>query len=442
MKIGAKETKRGIEIVMGGKVSNIFYPEPIWKKFPKNLKEVLIDNLAYSKTMVTAIVDGVNKVEYETSTPLLKSFFDACCVKDIPRMPLDKNNGLKTQEVIKKFINSEYKFLKNEINYPHYDAGARDGAILALSFGKDSLLSYALLEEAGIQEQPVYIKDMFDYEAVIKDKLINKFEKEFKKKIEVVQDDTDKLFVENHDHFNPLLTNAINSYTLILLPFSYYNNYKYLVFGNERNLSYPFTNSDGFNSYASYDQTNEWVNQQTAFMSILTSNKVKVFSPIEPIHNLATMKILNLRYPNYAKYQITCPLEDSKEGELWCGNCSECAKIYAILKALNINVKERGFKNDLLSKNYKGYFTLFNGENVLAYDKPKDSRDEQLLIFYLAYKNKAGGELIEEFKKKFLEEAKQREDELHRKYLSVSDSETMPQEVKGRIIPILREELS
>ncbi|MEM4266887.1 MAG: hypothetical protein QW404_02430, partial [Candidatus Nanoarchaeia archaeon] len=358
MIIKANETKRGINIIIGERSSNINYPNDVWKKFPKNMKEVLIDNLAYSKTMITALVDGIEDIHYETSMPLLKSFFDACCIKDIPRMPLDKNNGLKTEEVIKKFINTQHHFQKDEIKYPYYDAKAETGAITAMSFGKDSLLSYALLEEAEIQQQAVYIKDMFDYEAELKDDLKTKFEKEFKTQIEVIEDDSDKLFLGKHDQFNPLLTNAINSYVLMLLPFAYHKECKYIVFGNEKNLNNYFINKDGYKGYASYDQTAEWVKQQTAFMGILTSNKIKVFSPIEPITNLATMKILNERYPKYAKYQITCPLEDSKKGEKWCGNCSECAKIYAIMKALNIDVKKRGFKKDMLTKQYKSFYML------------------------------------------------------------------------------------
>jgi hypothetical protein len=438
--VKAKETKKGISIVMGDKSSDISYPSPIWEKFPKNLKEVLLDNLVYSKTMVATIVDGISMMEYNTSTPLLKSFFDTCCIKDLPRMPTDRNNGLKTDELVKKFVNSEYKFLKDGIKYPHYDAEAEEGAVIGFSFGKDSLLSYALLEEAGVKELPVYIKDMFDYEATIKDNLKTRFEKEFNKKIELVQDSSDKLFLGKHDHFNPLLTNAINSYTLMMLPFAHYHNYKYVAFGNERNLNYNFTNKDGFKGYASYDQTAEWVKQQTAFMSILTANKIKVFSPIEPIHNLATMKILNSRYPQYAKYQMTCP-GDVEPGNLWCGRCSECAKIFAILKAINVDPKERGFKRNMLSKENKRFFSLFDGEEVMVYDKPKDSRDEQLLTFYMAYKNKAEGELIEKFKKNFLKEAKQREDELYRKYMNVDRGENIPADIRKRIMPILKEEL-
>lgn len=441
MKVGVKETKRGVQIVMGEKVSDIFYPETVWKEFPKNLKEVFMDNIAYSKTMIVTLVDGLKSIEYQTSTPLLKSFFDACCIKDIPRMPFDKNGFIGTSELFKKFINSEYKFTKNGINYPYYDTEVEDGAVVAFSFGKDSLLSYALLEEAGFGQQPVYVKDIFDYEAEVKMVLKKRFENEFKKKIEVVEDYSDRLLVDKHECFNPLLTNAINNYSLMLLPFSYYTNYKYIVFGNERNLSNFFINEDNMKVYASYDQTTEWVRQQKAFMSILTSNKVDIFSPIEPLHTLAIMKLLNKRYPQYAKYQQTCMLEDYEEKERWCCKCSSCSEIYAILKALNIDTKERGFKKDMFSKEYREFYPLFNGKNILVQDRPKESRDEQLLTFYMAYKNKAKGDLIEEFKEKFLEEAKTREDELYKRYLGVGNSENTPYEIRKKIMPILKEEL-
>lgn len=310
-----------------------------------------------------------------------------------------------------------------------------------MSFGKDSVLSYALLEEIGLEQELVYVKDMFDYEADIKDQLKAKFEKEFNKKINIIQDSTDKMFVDMHEKFNPLLTNAINTYTLMMLPFTYYHNYKYIVFGNEKNLSDFFINKDGYRGYASYDQTSEWVRQQTAFMSILTSNKVKVFSPIETIHNLATMKILNHRYPQYSKYHITCTLEDTEPGQRWCGKCSECAKLYAIMKALDIDVKERGFLNDMFKKENNKYFILFDGEEVMPYDKPQESRDEQLLIFYMAYKNKAKGDLMEEFKKKFLKEATKREDELYRKYMIPAQPENIPNEIRKEIMSIMKEEL-
>jgi hypothetical protein len=441
MIIKANQSKRGIKIVMGDRDSEISYPQIIWEKFPENLKQVLLDNLAYSKTMVVSVVDGINQVEYDTAPPILKTFFDSCCVKDMPRMPMDRNNGLKTEEIMRKFVNSEYRFLKQDIAYPNYDAKAESGSVTAFSFGKDSLLSYALLEEAGVEQELVYVKDMFDCEASAKDLLKTRFEKEFKRQINVVNDSSDKLFIEMHDKFNPLLTNAINSYSLIMLPFTYYHNYKYIVFGNEKNLSNCFINKEGYRVYASYDQTAEWVRQQTTFMSLLTSNKIKVFSPIETIHNLATMKILNSRYPKYAKYQLTCPLDEGEEGDIWCGKCSECAKLYSIMKALNVDVKERGFKTDMFTKENKKFFTLFEGEDVLAYDRPNESREEQLLTFYMAYRNKAKGDLIDEFKKRFLDEARQREDELYGKYMASAQPENIPLELRNGIMSIIKEEL-
>ena len=54
-----------------------------------------------------------------------------------------------------------------------------------------------------------------------------------------------------------------------------------------------------------------------------------------------------------------------------------------------------------------------------SYEKSKEAYDQQLLAFYLAYRNKAKGYLIDLFKKKYLKQAKQREDELINKFLKV-----------------------
>jgi hypothetical protein len=110
---------------------------------------------------------------------------------------------------------------------------------------------------------------------------------------------------------------------------------------------------------------------------------------------------------------------------------------------LNINTKKVGFKNGMLTRNHKSYYSIF-GVNVndCDYDVSGVGRDEQLLAFYLAHKNKVKGELIDEFKKTFLDEAKEREDELYKKFFSVHKSLTLPKKIKRKIISIFKEELN
>ena len=76
------------------------------------------------------------------------------------------------------------------------------------------------------------------------------------------------------------------------------------------------------------------------------------------------------------------------------------------------------------------------------YDKAPESRDQQLLAFYMAYKNGAKGYAIEKFKKKFLKEATAREDELYKKFFKVHPALTLTPKLRKEVTSIYKEELN
>ncbi len=112
-----------------------------------------------------------------------------------------------------------------------------------------------------------------------------------------------------------------------------------------------------------------------------------------------------------------------------------------MMKANGIDTKLVGLRSNLLNKRHKELYCLFDGKEKDCYEKSKEARDEQVLAFYLAYKNKEGGYLIDLFKKKFLKEAKSREDYLFKKFFSLHKSVTMPKKIKREVFSIFREEL-
>jgi hypothetical protein len=85
---------------------------------------------------------------------------------------------------------------------------------------------------------------------------------------------------------------------------------------------------------------------------------------------------------------------------------------------------------------------LFNKHTERVLEKPRAVRDEQLLAFYLAYRNKDKGYLIDEFKRKFLSEAKAREDELYNKFFTVYNAVSLFGKLKREVNSIYKEELS
>ncbi len=114
-------------------------------------------------------------------------------------------------------------------------------------------------------------------------------------------------------------------------------------------------------------------------------------------------------------------------------------------RANNSPVRSVGFSRNLFERQFMNYYTLFsngNSRDTVPYDKSGMGKDEQLFSFYLAYKNGARGYLINRFRKEFLQEAKAREDEFHRKFFSIKKPLTIPNGLKKKTLSIYREELN
>ena len=111
---------------------------------------------------------------------------------------------------------------------------------------------------------------------------------------------------------------------------------------------------------------------------------------------------------------MSCFSEEEARKRRWCGVCEKCARIYIFLKALDISPERVGFyQNDMLSLKKKNLYVIFNGENdSSSYGGSGLGKDEQLLAFYLAYKNGVKGQLIDLFKKNYLKEVEEKKKSL------------------------------
>jgi len=237
-------------------------------------------------------------------------------------------------------------------------------------------------------------------------------------------------------------THMVTGFCFLALPFVHRFEAKHIVLGNQQDMNFIFINKDGFVTYPSYDQTTEWMLKQNEMVKEATADQVDVMSVIEPLTNIAITKILHTRYSEFGKYQVSCDCLDASDEKRWCHECNKCARNVLFMKAFGIDPKVVGLRNILLDKNNKRLFCLFNGSEVDCYEKSKEARDQQLLAFLMTYENGERGPLIEIFKKKFLEEAKEREDELRKRFFSIYKSKTMPRKVEQRVTSIYKEELS
>jgi len=434
-----KLEKRGFSVNLF-KDASIEYQEDVWENIPDEIKKIIMGNLVYLKISPYSMF--LEKMHFDFPKPYLSKLGDKGVIGDMPRVAYE--DKVSTKELIDKFKN------KN-IGFGEGSSGLMDGIetkevpLIGMSFGKDSLLSYGVAKELGLSPELVMVQDFWDKEADYKFDIIDRFEDDFDEEIYIVYDSLDD--VSAYEGINKsgsegiVGANAINSYITMLLPLVVKHGVNTLVFGNEQNFNDYFVNPEGFKVYPSYEQSSEWMVEQNKALGEFTNGGVKVNSFVEPLYNIAEVKVLFNRYPSIARYQMSCDLSHSKGGsEKWCYNCPMCGKAFLYLKACGIDPRIIGFNKNFFDKEFSEFYPLFT-KPTRIYEKPPAVRDEQLFAFYLVFKKGYSGYLIDSFKERFLEEAKSREDELFNRFFKVHDALSMGGKMKGNINSIYKEEL-
>ncbi len=457
MKINYSISKKGFRIRLDKKGFSIGYPKEIWESFPKKTKKNIVENLVFLSTSTLPTITDSGKLEYNMNSPLMGSFFLKPILYYVPSCAEEYGKDCFT--IIKRLMNAKYEFKSYNIKVPEYTAKANNKACILFTFGKDSMLSFALAEEIGLDPELIYIEEPDDsyydkytktvirsYQNKHKTKLIDDFEKEFRKK-KIYRIKNDIALLRNCDYFKVDEAelpwgSQLTEYALLMLPFNSHFKAKYVVYGNEASCSATYYNTQGFLTNPVFDQSGEWTFEISKILRLLTK-KVSALSFLEPIHDLAITKILHSRYPHYAKYQTSCLAANNHAKKTrWCHHCSKCARIYIFLLANNIDPKTVGFSENMLKKSKIEYYALFEKIDCASpYDMAGLGRDEQLLAFFLAYKNSAKGYLIDIFKKKHLKEAQKRKKELIKEFYGIHESLTIPKHIRKKLDKIYGEEL-
>lgn len=441
MDLNISQTNTGIKINFNKKDYKLIYPKQIWDSYPD--KEILIDNLTYLLTITLPLVSNINEINYNTAFPLFKSLFEMVVIKTLPGATHDYKQS--TSKKLKQFLNIRTKFSDYKIKAPNYNKILDENAVIPLSCGKDSLLTLGVCNEIGLRPTLVYINDTVSpTENNLKLRHTKKISEELNlnliqiyNEIEQLNDfdtwDTEETCI-NYSHM-------MTGFCLISLPILNYYNSKYIILGNQQDMNFPFKNKEGYLSYPAYDQFIEFTKQQNFMIKLFTHNQASVLSVIEPLTNLAIIKILHSRYPNLAKYQVSCDCLNVSNEKRWCHSCNKCARLFLFMKAFNFNVKTVGYHKDLFQKKYQKFYSLFKGKEIDCYEQSTEARDQQLLAFYLVYKNNMKGDLINKFKKEYLKEAIKREDELYKRFLTTYPSITIPNKIKDKVLSIYKEEI-
>ena len=441
-------TPHGITISLGKKSYDINYPVKIWQQFPSVYHHQFADTVAHAMTVHLSFMNFKDdqQILYHFPPPAIEPLIFKGLMYSLPE-DAQAVKKFKTSDYIKLLFNSYHRIkFASRPRYERFKNVNRNNkkkALIPFTFGKDSLLSFALCRELGIDPVLIFFREpRCPYENRQKVILNRRFFKKFGKTVTFFPLSTGWLREVSEKGpwwgWDLLLT----QYNLLMIPYLFAHRAKYLFWSHEQSCNITFTDPEGYVINPVFEQNHQWLLNMNSSFTTLGCNTM-LTSLIEPLHDLLIMYILHHRYPDVGRFQNSCfGDEPEAKNRRWCGMCPKCARMYIFSKAIGLDPKKIGFTKNMLVSEKKHLFSLFGcTSSDSSYDASGIGRDEQLLSFYLAYKRGTNGPLLQEFRKKYLGEVEKRKNELFNTFFVINPSQTIPSDLKSKVIKIYEEEL-
>jgi len=446
-------TDNGYQIVVRGQSYSVRYPESVWSQVPLAMRRLLLDHLALTTSMhLPMVISESRGLRLDTARPLFEPHLFRNFIGDIPSCA--DVEGRDIDDEIRRFLTTEYEFdtdaIRRPVPWPAPDV-AEAGAVIPLTFGKDSLLTFALAEELGLRPRGVFVEEpAFHQELHHKTALADRLDREFGHRLTVFRHETGWLRDARHLGTAPREYGwglQSTEYAFLLLPLARYWGAEFILFGNEQTAGSDYLSGNGrWMVDPCFDQSHDWTRHIDAMTSLLTApNPVRVGSLIEPLMDIMVQGILVRRYPRYAALQMSC-FADSEGGQesRWCHDCTICAKMYLLCTAFGVHPEVVGFQRSMLTADKRKFYTLLGGDrSPYPYARTDVTRDEQLFAFHSAARFEMDEPLIREFQHTAVaEEARRRELELYDRFTLRHPALTVPRDYQDRLNRILDEEIA
>ena len=251
------------------------------------------------------------------------------------------------------------------------------------SSGKESLLSYAMLKEAGAKVYPLYINESGGHWRTALQAY--RYHKKTEPNTGRVWINVDRFYTFMLDHMKiirpdhrqvwsdtyPIRLCIFPVYVFYLLPVFASKKIGNLLIGSEFDDSRISPFYKGIRHYYGvYDQTQDFDLRMEKWYKLRMPG-MRQWSAVRPITGLVEEKILTSRYPELARLQRSCHSCHFQGKEILpCGECSKCLGIQLFLKANNVSATIMGYskKNiELFSSRYaKGGLRLDDDEREHA----------------------------------------------------------------------------
>ena len=401
LEINSDYTDDSIEIRLNRNIYSIKYPKNVWASLEEPVKKSIVDHIAFMSTNYLPLVLDKKGIVYNTRLPMLDCFSFKSMMHDLPSSAV--LDGEKTVDYLRRYLNLDFVFADEPIVWSR-SFEPEDRAIISFTSGKESLLTLGVCMELGLEPILVnVIEPSNTYEHRHKAEILEAIHKEFGLTCYTVPHDVG-LF---HDprHMGGRETslgwgNQLLYYLILYIPFVIFHKARYVFYGNEFSCDKEVVNAEGFRTNFCYDQSSHWTTQLDTAARLLTGGSTRVGSLVGPLNEIAVMRCLHHGFPELAQHQMSCFCDEpSAAASRWCCNCSKCARNYAFMRALDVDVKGMGFWRDMFGEDYMNLYSVFEGADTYGFDQSGLGREEQELALHLALERSNDEELLRNFSK-------------------------------------------
>ena len=244
---------------------------------------------------------------------------------------------------------------------PRWDTDRRRHAVLS-SGGKDSLLSYGLLHELGLEVHPLFVNESgrhwytainayrhFQAEVPNTARVWTSADRVFSwmlRRLPFVRPDFARLRADIY----PLRLWTVAVFIFGVLPLLRHRGIGRLIIGDEHD-STTRQSYRGITHHAGYyDQSRPFDNTLTRYFS-RKGWDVSQFSLLRPMSELLIQQALVQRYPELQRHQVSCHATHlDGEHALPCGRCEKCRRIMVMLAALGADPTSCGYTEQQLAR--------------------------------------------------------------------------------------------
>jgi creatinine amidohydrolase/Fe(II)-dependent formamide hydrolase-like protein/7-cyano-7-deazaguanine synthase in queuosine biosynthesis len=311
-------------------------------------------------------------------------------------LPLAKLESYSQAKLVfkNKSFPTRPKTRKDENKF-HWNVDKSRHTVLS-SGGKDSLLSFSLINEIGQEVHPIFINESGRhwYTAL---NAYRYFRKKYKNTAKVWTN-CDRLFSWMLKHFPfvrqdfanvrsdeyPIRLWTVAVFLFGALPLLKKRGIGRLIIGDE----FDTTSRQSFKGITHYnglyDQSRYFDNAMTRYF-IRKGWNISQFSIIRPLSELLIEKILSQRYPDLQRHQMSCHATHIEDDRVYpCGKCEKCRRIVGMLVALNADPTNCGYSKAQIEECLKA---------IAAKGVHQESAGVQQLAFLLQQKRQISNQL-------------------------------------------------